>query len=288
MFLPLQGIDCKHFSVLLPLCFTEGEDNFEQDMDEDVSAPPAPALLTKPAPPILQAQPLLSPHLSIQHTALPLSGVLTTPSPSGPPPPQAIAPAPGPPPLPPAHLIQPPVLQVQPTVIAHAAVSHPSVIQAVNHTLPANHKHLTHIAPSPGPTASIPQPLTAAQANHQHITAQPIGHITVHPVAHLGAPLQSHLPTLYPQGVSVSQPTMVGHITHTFTHHTLPHVQANPQANTNGAQVNSATMVSQGSSLGKPTAVLAPHPQLVGQATVLNPVTMVTVPTFPVSTLKLT
>ncbi|XP_035034099.2 MAX network transcriptional repressor b isoform X2 [Hippoglossus stenolepis] len=269
--------------------YNEGEDNLEQDMDEDVSAPPAPALLTKPAPPILHAQPLLTPHLSIQHTALPLSGVLTTPSPSGPPPPQAIAPAPGPPPLPPAHPIQPPVLQVQPTVIAHAAVSHPSVIQAVNHTLPANHKHLTHIAPSPGPTASTPQPLTAAQANHQHITAQPIGHITVHPVAHLGAPLPSHLPTLYPQGVSVSQPTMVGHITHTFTHHTLPHVQANPQANTNGAQVNSATMVSQGSSLGKPTAVLAPHPhpQLVGQATVLNPVTMVTVPTFPVSTLKL-
>ncbi|XP_060942061.1 MAX network transcriptional repressor b [Limanda limanda] len=266
---------------------SEGEDNFEQDMDEDVSAPPAPALLTKPAPPILQAQPLLAPHLSIQHAALPLSGVLTTPSPSGPPPHQAIAPAPGPPPLPHAHHIQPPVLQVQPTVIAHAAVSHPSVIQAVNHTMPSNHKHLTHIAPSPGPTACTPQPLTAAPANHQHITAQPIGHITVHPVAHLGAPLPSHLPTLYPQGVSVSQPTMVGHITHTFTHHTLPHVQANPQAHTNGAQVNSATMVSQGGSLGKPTAVLAPHPQLVGQATVLNPVTMVTVPTFPVSTLKL-
>ncbi|XP_053298403.1 MAX network transcriptional repressor b isoform X1 [Pleuronectes platessa] len=266
---------------------SEGEDNFEQDMDEDVSAPPAASLLTKPAPPILQAQPLLAPHLSIQHTALPLSGVLTTPSPSGLPPHQVIAPAPGLPPHLPAHHIQPPILQVQPTVIAHAAVSHPSVIQAVNHTLPANHKHLTHIAPSPGPTACTPQPLTAAPANHQHITAQPIGHITVHPVAHLGAPLPSHLPTLYPQGVSVSQPTMMGHITHTFTHHSLPHVQANPQAHTNGAQVNSATMVSQGGSLGKPTAVLAPHPQLVGQATVLNPVTMVTVPTFPVSTLKL-
>lgn len=182
-------------------------------------------------------------------------------------------------------------MQVQPTVIAHAAVSHPSVIQAVNHGLPANHKHLTHIAPSPGPTSSTPQPIAAAPAataTHQPIAAQPIGHITVHPVAHLGGPLSSHLPTLYPQGVSVSQPTMVGHITHTFTHHTLPHVQANPQANTNGAQVNSAAVMSQGSpSLGKPTAVLAPHPQLVGQAAVLNPVTMVTVPTFPVSTLKL-
>uniref|UniRef100_A0A3Q4G3N0 Max-binding protein MNT n=1 Tax=Neolamprologus brichardi TaxID=32507 RepID=A0A3Q4G3N0_NEOBR len=175
---------------------SEGEDNYEQDMDEDVPAPPAPTPLPKPAPPILQAQPLITPHLAIQHTTLP---ILTSASPVGPPPPQAIAPAP-----------------VQPTVIAHATVSHASVIQAVNNALP------------------------------------PIGHITVHPVAHLGSPL------------------------------------ANPQTNTNGAQVNSATVVSQGSpSLGKPTAVLAPHPQLVGQATVLNPVTMVTVPTFPVSTLKL-
>lgn len=266
---------------------TEGEDNFEQDMDEDVTAAPAPTSLPKPTPPILQAQPLLTPHLSIQHPTLPLSGVLTTPSPSAPPPPQAIAPAPAPGQPPPP----PPAVQVQPTVIAHAAVSHASVIQAVSHTLPANHKHLTHIAPSPGPTSSTAQPITAAPAaaaTHQPIAAQPIGHITVHPVAHLGAPLPSHIPTLYPQGVSVTQPTMVGHITHTFTHHTLPHVQANPQANTNGAQVNSAAVVSQGSpSLGKPTAVLAPHPQLVGQAAVLNPVTMVTVPTFPVSTLKL-
>ncbi|XP_069002276.1 MAX network transcriptional repressor b isoform X2 [Embiotoca jacksoni] len=272
---------------------SEGEDNYEQDMDEEVPAPPAPASLPKPAPSILQAQSLLTPHLSIQHTALPLAGLLAAPSPGGHPPPQAIAPAPapGPPPPPLPHPIQPSAMQIQPTVIAHAAVSHPSVIQAVNHALPANHKHLTHIAPSPGPTSSTPQPITAAAAataTHQSIAAQPIGHITVHPVAHLGAPLTSHLPTLYPQGMSVSQPTMVGHITHTFNHHTLPHVQANPQVNTNGAQVNSAAMMTQGGqSLGKPTAVLAPHPQLVGQTAVLNPVTMVTVPTFPVSTLKL-
>ncbi|KAL3970879.1 Arf-GAP with SH3 domain, ANK repeat and PH domain-containing protein [Sarotherodon galilaeus] len=271
---------------------SEGEDNYEQDMDEDVPAPPAPTPLPKPAPPILQAQPLITPHLAIQHATLP---ILTSASPAGPPPPHAIAPAPAPgqPPPPPPHPIQAPAMQVQPTVIAHATVSHASVIQAVNNALPANHKHLTHIAPSPGPNSSTPQAITAAPAapataTHQPITAQPIGHITVHPVAHLGSPLASHLPTLYPQGMSVSQPTMVGHIAHTFAHHTLPHVQANPQANTNGAQVNSATVVSQGSpSLGKPTAVLAPHPQLVGQATVLNPVTMVTVPTFPVSTLKL-
>nr|XP_015817033.2 LOW QUALITY PROTEIN: max-binding protein MNT [Nothobranchius furzeri] len=260
---------------------SEGEDNYEQEMDEDAPAPPVPTPLPKPPPPILQAQQLLTPHLSIQHAALPLSGVLTTSSPSGPLLPQAIAPAPPPGPPPP------------PTVIAHAAVSHPSVIQAVNHALSGNQKHLTHIAPSPGPPSSTPQPITAATAapaaaTHPQISAQPIGHITVHPVAHLGAPLTSHLPTLYSQGVPVSQPTMVGHITHTFTHHPLSHVQANPQANTNGAQVNSSAVVNQGTaSLGKPTAVLAPHPQLVGQAAVLNPVTMVTVPTFPVSTLKL-
>uniref|UniRef100_A0A8C6SVH7 Max-binding protein MNT n=1 Tax=Neogobius melanostomus TaxID=47308 RepID=A0A8C6SVH7_9GOBI len=194
---------------------SEGEENFEQDIDDDIPPPPTTSTpLLKPAPPqILQAQPLLAPHLSIQHATLA-------------PAPQHIAPAP-----------------VQPTVIAHAAVSHASVIQAVNHAL----------APRGSPRGA-----------------------------------DSVTPSdLYPQGVSVSQPTMVGHITHTFTHHTLPHVQANPQVNA-GAQVNGATVVTQGNqSLGKPTAVLAPHPQLVGQAAVLNPVTMVTVPTFPVSTLKL-
>ncbi|XP_028322632.1 MAX network transcriptional repressor b isoform X2 [Gouania willdenowi] len=265
---------------------SEGEDNYE-DMDMDTPPPPlASSTLPKPTPPILQTQPFFTPHLSIQHATLPLTGVLAT-SCSGPTLPQAIAPAPapGPAPQPMPQPIKPPAVQVQPTVITHATVSHPSVIQAVNHALPANHKHLTHIAPSPGPTPSTPQPIAAApvaaaSATHQPIAAQPIGHITVHPVA--------HLPALYPQGVSVSQPTMVGHITHTFTHHALPHVQAYPQANANGAQVNSSTVVGQGNpSLGKTTAVLAPHAQLVGQATALNPVTMVTVPTFPVSTLKL-
>ncbi|CAB1315766.1 unnamed protein product [Coregonus sp. 'balchen'] len=264
---------------------SEGEDNFDQDIDEDLSPPPPPFSLPKPPPPILQAQSLLTPHLSITHKTL-SSGILT--SPSGPPPPQAIAPAPPPHP----H----PTIQVSPKVIAHAAVSHPSVIQAVNHILPANHKHLTHIAPSPGPVSSIPQPITAAAAAaHQTITAQPIGHITVHPVAHLGGPLPPHM---YPQGLTVSQPTVLGHITHTFTHHTLPHSQGNlhhvqaSHATANVPQVNGAAVPGQGgSSLGKPTTMLAHHhhhhPQLVGQTTVLNPVTMVTVPPFPVSTLKL-
>ncbi|XP_076138293.1 max-binding protein MNT isoform X1 [Alosa pseudoharengus] len=159
---------------------------------------------------------------------------------------------------------------VQPTVIAHAApVSHASVIQAtVNHIIqpagkpmpqvlqqpgqhghpgPQQHATLAHLAPSPG------------------ATPQPIGHITVHPVAHLS---QHHLPTLYPQTVAVTQPAMVSHIAHTLTH----------------AQVNGASP----GQMGKPAGaqVVAHHPQLVGQ-TVLNPVTMVTMPSFPVSTLKL-
>ncbi|KAM9497300.1 MAX network transcriptional repressor b [Salvelinus alpinus] len=252
---------------------SEGEDNFNQDIDEDLSPPPPPFSL-----PIIQAKSFLTPHLSITHKTL-SSGVLTSPSLLAPPPhPQAIAPAPPPHP----H----PTVQVSPKVIAH-----PSVIQAVNHVLPANHKHLTHIAPSPSPASSISQPITAAAAAaHQTITAQPIGHITVHPVAHLGGPLPPHM---YPQGLTVSQPTVLGHITHTFTHHTLPHVQAS-HATANVPQVNGAAVPGQcGSSLGKPTTMLAHHhhhhhhPQLVGQTTVLNPVTMVTVPPFPVSTLKL-
>nr|XP_057943602.1 MAX network transcriptional repressor b [Doryrhamphus excisus] len=265
---------------------SEGEDNLEQDLDEDGPAPPP--RLPRAAAPMLQTQPLMAPHLSIQHTPLPLAGVLATPPSSVPPPAQAMVPSLTPVPPPSQPGIPTPAVQVQPTVIAHAAVSHPSVIQAVSHAMPTNHKHLTHIAPSPSPASSTPQPIAAASPAHQPLSAQPIGHITVHPVAHLGAPLPSRLPTLYPQGVSVSQPAVMGHITHTFAHHTLPHVQANPQTNAIGAQVNNANIVSQGaSSLGKPTAVLAPHPQLVGQAAVLNPVTMVTVPTFPVSTIKL-
>lgn len=79
---------------------------------------------------------------------------------------------------------------------------------------------------------------------------QTIGHITVHPMG---------LPTLYPQPVTIS--------------HTLSHAQA-----------NGTTALAKQAPVGH--QVLAHHPQLVGQ-TVLNPVTMVTMPSFPVSTLKL-
>ncbi|KAK9955735.1 hypothetical protein ABG768_015591 [Culter alburnus] len=226
---------------------SEGEDDFDQDVEDDIlSSPPSSSAPKLPAPALSEPRVAMPPpsilptHISIQHKP-------TTP-PSAPPSqpqpavvtPQAIAPAP------PSHIISPP----QPTVITHASVSHASVIQAVNHVITAGPKHLAHIAPSSA--------------------GQPIGHITVHPVAHLPA-------AIYPQSVAVSQPAMVGHITHTLAHHPHTHTQVNGTPVT-GQQ---ATMV------GKPTAVVAHHHTgLVGQ-TVLNPVTMVTVPPFPVSTLKL-
>ncbi|TKS81076.1 MNT Myc antagonist [Collichthys lucidus] len=152
---------------------------------------------------------------------------------------------------------------LHPTVIAHASVSHPSVIQAVNHVIQGGGpKHIAHLAPS-----------TTTSSVHLAPGHQPIGHITVHPVAHLS----QHLPALYPQPVAVTQPAVVGHITHTINH-------THPQMNGTAPGPPAATIV------GKQTAVstqmVAHHPQLVGQ-TVLNPVTMVTMPSFPISTLKL-
>ncbi|KAK3555772.1 hypothetical protein QTP86_028944 [Hemibagrus guttatus] len=187
----------------------EGEDNFEQDAED--GAPPSSrssVLGCHPAPseprgPVLPPPPSILPsHITFQH------------KPSTPPQPQNT------------------VIAPQPSVIAHASVSHASVIQAVNHVLPAASKSISHI--------------------------------TVHPV------------TLYPQTVAVSQPPVLGHITQTLAQQPQSH-----------SHVNGAAVGQQGAMVGKPTAVVAHHHTgLVGQA-VLNPVTMVTVPPFPVSTLKL-
>ncbi|KAL4608408.1 max-binding protein MNT-like [Arapaima gigas] len=154
-------------------------------------------------------------------------------------------------------LVAHPHLVTQPTVIAHAAAaSHASVIQTVSHVIQPGPKHIAHIAPSSSTPPSVP-------------SSTPIGHITMHPVAQLG-------PTLYQQQVAVSQPpaaaAVVSHIAHT-----LSHAQVNGAGPAPGPQPT--TLV------GK-RQVVAPHPQLVGQA-VLNPVTMVTMPSFPVSSLKL-
>ncbi|XP_049581435.1 max-binding protein MNT [Syngnathus scovelli] len=214
---------------------SEGEEVMdEDDEDEEVTARPP----SEP-PAIPQAHKTESLHQTPPVRSL----TLTAPTPS------FIAhhvSALHPPPKPPAPCAAPSTGQptLHPTVIAHASASHPSVIQAVNHVIQAGGpKHIAQLAPG--------QPS--------------IGHITVHPVAHLS----SHLPTLYPQPVAVTQPALISHIAHTLGH-------------VNGAvsQPPTGTAI-----VGKQT-VVAHHPQLVGQ-TVLNPVTMVTMPSFPISTLKL-
>lgn len=141
------------------------------------------------------------------------------------------------------HIVATP--SIQPTVITHAS-SHASVIHAVNHVTQTGTKHIAHIAPSS--TSSPPSSTSTIQLAPG---PQTIGHITVHPV--------THLPTLYPQPVTIS--------------HNLSH-----------GQTNGATPLVKQAPVGH--QVLTHHPQLVGQ-TVLNPVTMVTMPSFPVSTLKL-
>nr|XP_009688732.1 PREDICTED: max-binding protein MNT [Struthio camelus australis] len=238
---------------------SEGEDNIDEDMEDDRPVNSLPKLTQRQHPELLKAVPsnaashhpaVLPQHLSIQQKQ--------TPAHAQPPiqtqalvQPQAIVPAQ-------THIVA--ASTVQSTVIAHTATTHASVIQTVNHVIQGPQtKHIAHIAPS----TSSPVQLTTA--------AQPIGHITVHPatinhMAHLGQQLP-----IYPQPVAVSQP-VVSHIAHTISHQ----------------QVNGTTNLGQQAVMAKPAVgtQVVHHPQLVGQ-TVLNPVTMVTMPSFPVSTLKL-
>ncbi|XP_069545933.1 max-binding protein MNT isoform X2 [Brachyistius frenatus] len=264
---------------------SEGEDIMDDDLDEETApraqtALPAVPHATKPelhktatptqppAPPPAAATSFITQHISIQHKALlhqPQPPPVTPPQPLlklAAPPALATPGAPGQP-LIPTQTKMVATSGLHPTVIAHASVSHPSVIQAVNHVIQGGvPKHIAHLAP---PTAA-----NSVQLAPGH---QPIGHITVHPVAHLG----QRLPAIYPQPVAVAQPAVVGHIAHTLNH-------ARPQLNGTAPTQQAAAIV------GKQTAMsaqmMAHHPQLVGQ-TVLNPVTMVTMPSFPISTLKL-
>ncbi|XP_054649503.1 max-binding protein MNT isoform X2 [Dunckerocampus dactyliophorus] len=250
---------------------SEGEDAMDdEDEDDDIpmrpqsTSPSVPEVhkaelhkMPTPTQTLTQTTPapsFISQHISIQHKAPLQPPCQLTPTPQPPSKPVALpistacsaASTPTPAPIP----AQP---SIHPTVIAHASVSHPSVIQAVNHVIQtAGPKHIAHLAPT-APTNSVQ--LAPGQP--------PISHITVHPVAHLGR----HLPTLYPQPVAVTQPALISHIAHTLGH-------------VNGTAAGQPTTI-----VGKQTMV-AHHPQLVGQ-TVLNPVTMVTMPSFPISTLKL-
>uniref|UniRef100_A0A8C4XA79 Max-binding protein MNT n=1 Tax=Erpetoichthys calabaricus TaxID=27687 RepID=A0A8C4XA79_ERPCA len=244
---------------------SEGEDNIDQDMD-DGKSPLLSSSLPK-VPPRLQPELLkpvptssiLSQHIPVQHKAqspvLPTAAATAAPLPA-----QTLV---APPAMMPAHTHIVTTPTVQPTVIAHAAASasHASVIQAVNHVIQTGTKHIAHIAPS----SSNSVQLAAA--------TQPIGHITVHPATlnHLS----QHLPAIYQQPVAVTQPTVMSHIAHTLSH---------PQVNGTASSQQTATVVGKQATVG--TQVVTHHPQLVG-STVLNPVTMVTMPSFPVSTLKL-
>ncbi|XP_042685988.1 max-binding protein MNT [Centrocercus urophasianus] len=238
---------------------SEGEDNMDEDMEDDRPVNSLPKLAQRQHPELLKAVPsnaashhlaVLPQHLSIQQKQPPAHAqpsIQTQALVQ----PQAIVPAQ-------THIVA--ASTVQSTVIAHTATTHASVIQTVNHVIQGPQtKHIAHIAPS----TSSPVQLTTA--------AQPIGHITVHPatinhMAHLGQQLP-----IYPQPVAVSQP-VVSHIAHTISHQ----------------QVNGTTSLGQQAVMAKPAVgtQVVHHPQLVGQ-TVLNPVTMVTMPSFPVSTLKL-
>ncbi|KAM4628157.1 max-binding protein MNT isoform 2-T2 [Polymixia lowei] len=266
---------------------SEGEDIMDDDLDDE-NVPKVPTALPtvpqamqpelrKTVTPTLTLTPtttsLITQHISIQHKA-PLHQPQLQPQPmtlpqplSKPTAPSTLTATTSSVPTTPIQALLPNQTQVvtapslQPTVIAHASASHASVIQAVNHVIQTGGpKHIAHLAPSP-----ITGPVQLAPGH------QPIGHITVHPVAHLG----QHLPTLYPQPVAVTQPAMVGHITHTLTH-------AHNQVNGAGPSQPAATIVGKQTAVG--AQVVTHHPQLVGQ-TVLNPVTMVTMPSFPVSTL---
>lgn len=239
---------------------SEGEDNIDEDMEDDRLVNSLPKVAHHHNSELLKAVTLsaasilptiLPPHLSIhQKRTLPHPPPHMTP--------QALV---QPQPITPAqtHIVA--ASTVQSTVIAHTATTHASVIQTLNHVLPGHQaKHIAHIAPS----TSSPVQLSSS--------GQPIGHITVHPatinhVTHMG----QQLPTIYPQPVAVSQPVM-SHITHAISHQ----------------QVNGTSNLSQQAVIAKPTVgtQVVHHQQLVGQ-TVLNPVTMVTMPPFPVSTLKL-
>ncbi|CAL8373265.1 unnamed protein product [Gadus morhua 'NCC'] len=260
---------------------SEGEDIDDPDQDGETArrmptalpavpraVPPeqrkTPALTPVPPPPPIAAtvatHPLLPQHISIQHKP-PVHQTLALPKPT-------VLAASG---IPGAAAIQallPAQTQVvtsqpclQPTVIAHAPASHASVIQAVNHVIQASgHKHMAHLAPS-GPSGAV-QLATGHRHHHQqqqqhhhhHHHHQQISHITVTPVAHLGP----HLPTIYSQSVAVTQ------------------LNGGMPGQTAGGAAAAAVVSKQTGA-----QMVAHHPQLVGQA-MLNPVTMVTMPSFPV------
>lgn len=254
---------------------SEGEDNLDEDMEEE-SPTAAPVFLPK-VPLVLQPEPRkprLAPSVT-QHISIPpKSSELHPPA-------SALQPAPASAPTQPSAPSLSPTPAQAPNGPAALAPQQLQTQAVTPQSLPPTHTHIVS-TPSLQPTvithAAAASHASVIQAVNHVIQAgpkqlahgpQPIGHITVHPVAHLG----QHLPALYPQPVTVAPPTVVSHIAHT-----LSHGQVN---GTSQASPHSAAMVAK-----QVPQMVAHHPQLAGQ-TVLNPVTMVTMPSFPVSTLKL-
>ncbi|XP_073673430.1 max-binding protein MNT [Garra rufa] len=249
---------------------SEGEDNIDEDIEDempsalpkvpaalqpDLKKPlPAPSLITQPIPhkPSKTLPPVPSAQLSPIAATAPITAPTLTSTPAQAPNGPVSAPAAQmvtTQTLPPAqtHIVT--TASLQPSVIAHAgSASHASVIQTVNRVIQPSSKHMAHIAPSSSSSVQLaPGP-------------QSISHITV-----------AHLPAIYPQPVTVTQPAVMNHIAQTLSH----------------AQMNGTSMTNvQAKQTPVGAQMVTHHPQLVGQ-TVLNPVTMVTMPSFPVSTLKL-
>ncbi|KAM6946055.1 max-binding protein MNT-like [Aplochiton taeniatus] len=213
-----------------------------------VAAAIQPELRKTLLPPAATATSLLPPHISVQHHPhIQPHPPAALSGVTATPVHQALLPAPS-----------PMATGLQPTVItAHASATHASVIQAVSHVIQTSggprqqQQHVAQLAPG-GPH-------------------QPIGHITV---------LGPRLPTLYP-----TQQVTVGHITHTLT-------QGQVKGLAGPGQAAGATALVVGGKQSVPQVMTHHHhhhhhhQQLVSQ-TVLNPVTMVTMPSFPVGTLKL-
>uniref|UniRef100_A0A671NN54 Max-binding protein MNT n=1 Tax=Sinocyclocheilus anshuiensis TaxID=1608454 RepID=A0A671NN54_9TELE len=244
---------------------SEGEDNIDEDIEDEMPSAlpkvsavlqpdlkksrPVSSLITQHIPiphkPSKTLPPIPSAQLSPIAAAAPITAPALTSTPASTPAAQVVTPQT----LPSAqtHIVT--AASLQPSVIAHAgSASHASVIQAVNRAIQPGSKHVAHIAPSSSSSVQLaPGP-------------QSISHITV-----------AHLPAIYPQPVTVTQPVVMSHIAQT-----LSHSQMNGTSATN-AQAKQTPVGAQ---------MVTHHPQLVGQ-TVLNPVTMVTMPSFPVSTLKL-
>ncbi|XP_042595497.1 max-binding protein MNT-like [Cyprinus carpio] len=244
---------------------SEGEDNIDEDIEDEMPSalPKVPAALQQDLKKSRPVSSLITQHIHIPHNpsktlppipsaqlspiaaAAPITAPALTSTPASAPAAQVVTPQT----LPPAqtHIVT--AASLQPSVIAHAgSASHASVIQTVNRVIQPGSKHVAHIAPSSSSSVQLaPGP-------------QSISHITV-----------AHLPPIYPQPVTVTQPAVMSHIAQTLSHSQM-----------NGTSVTNA----QAKQMPVGAQMVTHHPQLVGQ-TVLNPVTMVTMPSFPVSTLKL-